>query len=210
MGRNSTGAFTTMECRKLNINWLFKNGYINQGTIRQGQLSWTDESTAVFESCYTETEKWFRISYTITDRHGTKTDLDYKIQITTIPSNLGKGEIKYFVCPESGKRARILFMAYGNHKYAHRDWYLERHNLRLYYRTQQVSKTDYNNTRYFNLKKRIDELETELNKKHRKRTYNGKPTKEHEKLQYLKLHQTMYDSKRLKILSDKLGIKYFF
>lgn len=208
MGKTSTGVWVTNECRKLNIGWLLKNGYIRKGITTQGQMSWTDESTAGFECKCTDAEKWFRIHYTITDRQGNKTKLDYKIQITTVPSNLSKGEILYFVCPESGKRARVLYSAYRHHKYLHRDWYLENYNIRLYYRTQQVSKADYSNTIYFNLKKRVDELENELYKKHRKRFYKGKPTKDFQKLYQLKEQMNYYDTLRCKILFDRLGIKF--
>ena len=93
MGKSSTGVWVTSECRKLNIGWLLKNSYICKGITTQGQMSWTDESTAGFECKCTDTEKWFRIHYyTITDRQGIKTKLDYKIQLVTVPSNLGKGE----------------------------------------------------------------------------------------------------------------------
>lgn len=210
MGRYETGVYTTMECKKLDIRWLLKVGYIVKNAIVKGQMSWTGGSTSGFESKYTNIEKWLRMSYIITDRRGNKTELDYTIQIIAKPSNLGKGEIPYFVCPESGKLAKILFMAYGHHKYLHRDWYLERYNLRLYYRSQQASKDDYNNTMFFNLKKRIDVLEKELNKKHRKRTYNGKPTKEYQKLNTLKQQQLLHDTKRVTILKEKFGVKYLF
>ena len=109
MGRASTGAWTTTECRKLDLRYMLKVGWIKKGCKISGQMSWTDESTASFESVYTEDEKYLRMIYTVTDRQGTKTNYDYKIELVTVPSNLGKGDVLYFVCPESYKRARVLY-----------------------------------------------------------------------------------------------------
>lgn len=211
MGKPSIGVWSAKECRKLNINWLIKNGYIRRGAITQGQMSWTDESTAGFECKCTGAEKWFRIYYTITNRQGTKTKLDYKIQITTVPSNLGKGEVLYFVCPESGKRARVLYSAYRHPKYLHRDWYLERYNVRIYYTTQQCSKRDYYNDRYHDLRKQVEKLENELFVKHRKALYRGKPTKDFRKLYKLREQMNYFDDKRNIIFIEscqKMGINF--
>lgn len=211
MGRTTTGVWSTKESRKLNIGWLIKNGYIRKGAITHGQMSWTDESTAGFECKCINTEKWFRIFYTITDRQGLKTDYDYKIQITATPSNLGKGEVLYFVCPESRKRARILYSAYRHPKYLHRDWYLERYNARIYYTTQQCSKRDYSNDRYHVLRKQVENLENELFVKNRKAHYRGKPTKDFQKLYKLREQMDYFDDKRNIIFIEsckKMGINF--
>lgn len=196
MGRNSTGAWITTECRKLDLRYMLKVGWIKKRCKISGSMSWTDKSTASFESVYTEDEKYLRMIYTVTDRQGIKTNHDYKIELITVPSNLGKGDVLYFECPESYKRARVLYSAYRHHKYLHRDWYKERYGLRLYYPTQQESKRYYNNSRFHNLKKQIEILENELTAKHRKLTYNGKPTKEFLKLKKLIAQRNYHDEKR--------------
>jgi hypothetical protein len=61
--------------------------------------------------------------YTLTKPSGEEFKLDYKIQLTSIPSNLGRGEVLYFVCPTSGRRARILYRAYGSHYFKSRQAY---------------------------------------------------------------------------------------
>ncbi len=209
MGRPSTGAYTTSECRKLDLRLMLKGGEIVKGKNITGTINWTDESSAGFESRYTEDEKYFRIYYTITKRNGEKFELDYKIQLVTVPSNLGKGEILFFICPESYKRARVLYMAYGNLKYTHRNWYYERYRLRLYYDVQQSSKRGYHNSRYFAYKKQVDTLEDELIfSKNRKSTYKGKVTKPFQKLYHLKNKMDYHDTKRCEILSKMLGFKF--
>lgn len=199
MGRQSTGAYTTQQCRKIDLRWMLKNGYLKENTHSSGQMSWTCGSTAGIEAIHRKDEKYIRLNYTVTDRQGIKTDYNYRIEIETIPSNLGKGEILYFVCPESGKRAKVLYSAYGHHKYIHREWYLERYGLRLYYNSQISSKIDYNNTMYFSTKNKVEALEDELYQKNRKRYYNGKPTKELQKLDLLIKKRNQYDHKREEI-----------
>ncbi len=207
MGRNSTWAYTTDKCRKLDLGWLLKNKYIAKDKEVKGVLSWMDESDAGFESSLTTNEKYLRMQYTITKRSGAKTHYDYKIELVTVPSNLGKGEILYFECPESGKRARILYSAYGHDKYIHRDWYLEKYSKRIYYNSQLCSKYDYHNTRYHALDRKINDLLDELfNTKHRKTHYRGEPTKDHQRLTQMGSKRLFHDNKRNDILAIRMGI----
>lgn len=59
MGRISTGMWSTRECRKLDLRYMLKVGWIKKGCKITGQMSWTDESTAGFERVYTENEEVF-------------------------------------------------------------------------------------------------------------------------------------------------------
>ena len=207
MGRNGSGAYTTDKCRKLDLGWLLKNKYILKGKKVKGELYWMDGSEAGFESCFSANEKYLRIQYTITKRNGEKIHYDYMIQLVTVPSNLGKGEILYFECPESGKRARILYSAYGHDKYIHRDWYLEKYGKRVYYNSQLCSKYDYHNTRYHTLDRKINDLLDELfNAKHRKMHYKGKPTKDFQRLTQMGSKRLFHENKRNNILTHRLGI----
>ena len=207
MGRYGSGAYTTSKCRKLDLGWLLKNKYIEKNKEVKGVLNWMDESEAGFESCFSANEKYLRIQYTITKRSGEKIHYDYKIELVTVPSNLGKGEILYFECPESGKRARILYSAYGHDKYIHRDWYLEKYDKRVYYNSQLCSKYDYHNTRYHTLNRKINDLLDDLfNSKHRKTHYKGKPTKDFQRLTILGSKRLFHENKRNNILTHRLGI----
>ncbi|MBN4070743.1 hypothetical protein JYT76_03590 [Olleya sp. AH-315-F22] len=196
MGRESTGVWSTSECRKLDLCWMLKNGWIKKGAKTSGQMEWTDGSSAGIECLYTKDEAYLRVKYTITDRHGKETNHDYKIELISVPSNLGKGEVLYFECPESGKRARVLYMAYRHHKYLHRDWYLERYGVRVYYKTQHCSKRDYDNTRYHDIVKQIERLEDELFVKNKKTHYRGKPTKGFQRLYKLREQRDYHNYKR--------------
>ncbi|MCG2460385.1 hypothetical protein K8352_06470 [Flavobacteriaceae bacterium F89] len=207
MGKTSTGVMSTSQCRKLDLGFMLKNGWIKKGCAMKGQMSWTGENTAEIETVYTDIEKYVRMVYTITDRQGAVTNYDYKIELVTVPSNLGKGEILYLLCPETSIRARILYSAYGYGKYVHRNWYLEQYGKRLYYNTQLCTKYEYHNTRYHTLDRKINDLIDKLfNSKHRKMHYKGKPTKDQQRLFLLESKRLHYDNKRNRVLIKKLGI----
>lgn len=204
MGRNSTGVYTDSSCRKLDLSWMIKNGYIKKDSVVKGVMEWEDGSNASFESVFYEYDKYFRISYVLSNRKGEDIYYDYKILFDTVPSNLGVGEVVYFVCPESYERARILYMAYGNGKYAHRNYYYNNLGLRIYYTSQQTSKFWYANTRYFSIQRRYERLIDELAKvKYRKTNYRGVPTKQFKKLFKLRDKLNEYDNKRNRLIIDK-------
>ena len=89
-----------------------------------------------------------------------------------MPSNLGKGIIWYFLCPETSKRCRKLYLIGGY--FLHREAFKS-----CMYESQTQSK------KYRELEKtlgayfRTDDLYNELYKKHFKKSYAGKPTKKY-------------------------------
>ena len=101
--------------------------------------------------------------------------IKYDVRIESIPSNLGKGEIYYFVCPNTGKHCRKL---YHNSKY-----FLHREAFRyLYYEKQNESKK---NRRLICILDKVylkDEVYNEPYQKHFKTHYNGKITKRYQKI----------------------------
>ncbi len=127
-----------------------------------------------------------KLKYTITfNDSGEKEDCDYSIQLTTIPSNLGRGEMLYLVCPITGRRARILYKCYGSKiwksRWAYRHW--------IYYPSQQCSKLDYHNTRYWALDREINEYQG----RSRKKLYKGKETRLQKRIKLLRKKQDYYD-----------------
>ena len=212
MSRSSNLKYKTGESNRLDLRVLLQQGQIKNGYFITGTIEWTNGSSISYESKYTKDEVYFRVIYTITDyRTGKETDYDYRINFVKIPSNLGKGEILYFVCPESNRLARVLFMAYGHHKYIHRDWYLDYYGVRLYYNSQSISKEDYHNTMYFNYQSKVKDLESILFVKYRKLFYKGQPTKDYKKLILLKLKRDFHNRKRLAIYRkqrDKIQIQF--
>jgi hypothetical protein len=101
--------------------------------------------------------------------------IKYRVQLISKLSNLGKGYVWYFVCPKTNKRCRKLYLAdtYFYHRLAF--------NGCMYEKQTQSKKSRYFDKTlgaYF----KSDDLYSELNKKHLKKNYAGKPTKKYLKL----------------------------
>lgn len=190
MGREKTGAETCEESLRLELSFLLKEGYIKKQQFVKSNLSWTNGANISLESKYSEDEKWIRLVYTLTNnRTKEKTDFDYIIELTSVPSNLGHGEVLYFVCPVTGKRCRILYMAYDYPKWKSREAY----NNRLYYSNQLSSKMNYPNDAYWSIRRRFEKI---LNRKRTKLFYRGKPTKSGQRLMKMKQRINHWDLER--------------
>tara|TARA_R110000796_G_scaffold22657_1_gene65460 strand:+ start:134 stop:679 length:546 start_codon:yes stop_codon:yes gene_type:complete len=100
--------------------------------------------------------------------------MSYKIDIVFMPSNLGKGFIPYFICPHTNKQARKLYLISG--------YFVHRTAINGMYSIQAESKF------YRLMKKRfgsiflVDNLYSEMYKKHFKKFYKGKPTKRYKEI----------------------------
>lgn len=92
----------------------------------------------------------------------------YRVNVTSVASNLGKGRVWYFICPSTGKRCRKLYFIKG--KYYHREAFRG-----CMYEIQTQSK------RWRQLTPLMDvEFGTgkfDVRRKYFKRSYRGKPTK---------------------------------
>ena len=197
MGRHSTGACTTSEVRRIELSYLLRQGFIRKGGKVYGTLSWNSGDSISFESSFTEEERYFRLTYNTENSYtNERTHHDYKILLTTILSNLGKGEIIYFVCPATGRRARILYKCYGSPIWKSRTAY----QYRIYYDSQQCGKYDFHNRRYWTLQK---EIET-LNNKRIKKLYRGRYTKRAVRLQRLEGKQRHHDVLRWVIVPKSI------
>lgn len=186
MGRVGTGAFVTKGTVRIELSYLLREGYIRKGGHIAASLSWTNGSSIDIESKYTKEEKYLRLVYAFTDRAERTYNFDYKINLYTKPSNLGVGEVLYFVCPQSGKLCRVLYRAYGSHIWKSREAY----SNRIYYPLQISSKLSKYNDRYWEVERELEKL----GKKKETKTYKDKPTK------------TALRMKRLEKERDKMDI----
>ena len=175
---NYRSRITTKEVSRLELSILFKRGFIQKRAIVKGEFSWTDGSEIGIESTYTKKEQFVRLFYTVTDQKEITYKYDYIIPLIFIPSNLGIGQVPYFICPEIGKRCRILYRAYGSLTWKCRYAY----NQTIFYESQVCSKYNRYNDQYWKLEKEIKKLKEEArNQTH----YNGKPTRRFKRLQRL-------------------------
>ncbi len=172
MGRNTTDCNYTSDALRLELRNLIKGGLIQKGAKIEGTISWTDGSKISIKTCHTSKESYIELNYVI---HNHQTDTtnkqSYRVYLTAVKSNLGQGEVLYFVCPVSGKRCRILYKSHSSIKFKHR----AAHQQKIYYPSQCYSKYNYWNERYWKTQKELEQLEESSYRK----TYRGKPTKKH-------------------------------
>lgn len=192
-GRGNSHAITTNEALRLEINKLVKTKCLIKDKVINYTYSWTNGSKMTIQSVYNDSEIYLHLMYNITDRTTKESKaIDYKIFITKVKSNLGKGHNLYFYCPESGIRCKILYFCYGSERFKCRQAY----NNRIYYFAQTHSKEYRLNGRYFHLEKKINELY----EKRDTTNYKGKPTK-----RKLRLNELL--NKKAKV--DNLRNQYF-
>ncbi len=196
MGRSSTGAYCCKDVTRIELSYLLKKKILVRGQRNHTSLVWTNAQNEKVSSIqllanWTEDEgRYIRLKYTLT-KYGTgeQFDYDYKIYLTSVPSNLGKGEVLYFLCPVSNRRCRVLYRAYGYHKWKSREAY----DNRLYYECQLSSKLDYANDRYWKLKRQLDKIYEE---KYIKYFYKGKPTKRALRIKKTEEERDYWDGER--------------
>jgi len=201
MGRWSTGALTTGEALRIELSYLLKVGIIKKGCEIHSSLSWTSGANIKIETNYhVEAGYYIRLIYTKTESETDKTNHDYKIYLDEVPSNLGKGNILYFICPVSGNRCRVLYMCYGSQIFKSRLAYQHR----IYYKCQISSKMDHANSRYWSIDGRIENLKKDRRKQ---LTYKGKPTKYALHLARLEEERDYFDNARFGPLSMPKSIR---
>jgi hypothetical protein len=101
----------------------------------------------------------------------------YKVLLVSIPSNLGKGKIWYFLCPQTLKRFRKLYSISG--------YFLHREAFNGYMYSSQTKSKKWRQIEkvygcYFDSEKHYRELYS----KHFKTHYKGKPTKRYLRLMH--------------------------
>lgn len=173
MGRHSY-SINTNQTLRIELTRIINKGYLSKGKTSYGQINWINGDCIAIEVTYTKTEQFVRLSYVHTDKQGNKSDYDYKIQLTFVPSNLGKGKVPYFLCPVSGKRCRILYRAYGSLIWKSREAYKNR----IYYALQTSSKLSIMNDKYWLLDRKLKAIYKDI----RYQThYKGKPTRRYKR-----------------------------
>jgi len=172
------------DVKKISIFFLARHGYLKPNQWQRGTITWSsneNKTGSISIRVNTQSEQ----PYIELDYKYNEAPINYRVQLVSAPSNLGKGFVWYFVCPHTGKRCRKLYLAdtYFYHRAAFRGC--------MYEKQTQSKKSRYLNKTlgvYF----RSEQLFEQLYKKHFKKQYAGKPTKK-----YLKLTQQIQRAERI-------------
>lgn len=157
------------ELKMVTICWLRQLGHLRPNHASQDTLSWTRAGrhsgsiTVVTDA----DNKFVELSYSINRR-----PISYRVNLESVPSNLGKGEVWYFRCPATGKRCRTLY-EYG-------DYFYSRHVFhKPLYSSQIVSKSFRGLLQVIRSLRRHDQF---LAKRYARTHYHGKITRRYQRL----------------------------
>lgn len=162
------------EALQIDISKLKGWGYLNPEQFKSGTLNWSRNgnltgSISIRGNTHSE-QPYIELDYKYKNE-----PRNYKVYLTSTPSNLNRGKIWYFICPHTKKRCRKLYSigGYFLHREAFNGCMYEKQTRSKKYR--QLDKT-------FGAYFKSDDLYSELYKKNFKKTYAGKPTKKYLKL----------------------------
>jgi hypothetical protein len=162
------------DLKSISTSFLNSHGYFRPNQKIAGTLSWHKEGTETGRITVAvnmvANEPFVELDYVYDQKR-----VNYRVKLKQIRSNLGKGFIWYFECPFTLKRCNKLYL--GDTYFLHRSAFAG-----CMYEKQTHSKQNRELIRLFNRFFSTDKLYEELNKKHAKKTYRGKPTKKYLKI----------------------------
>jgi hypothetical protein len=157
------------EALQIHISKLKGWGYLDPEQIKSGTLNWSRNGNPI-GSISIKVNTHSEQPYIELDYKYREEPRNYKVYLTSTPSNLNRGEIWYFICPQTKKRCRKLYLIGG--------YFLHREAFNgCMYETQTQSKKYRQLDKTLGAYFKIDNLYSELYKKNFKKTYAGKPTK---------------------------------
>lgn len=100
------------ECMQLSISDLKQLGYLKPNHYCSGSIRWTSNGEPTgsigLKVNTTSDQPYLELNYTSDEK-----PICYRVTLVTIPSNLGRGIIWAFICPQTGKRTRKLYLVDG-------------------------------------------------------------------------------------------------
>jgi hypothetical protein len=155
-GSGRSGGRPTVESSlTLDLQRLFKTGWLKTGARTSGLLKWTlvstgEETVSIsFESYLGDDIGFVQLRWTSTNqRSGEKRQRENRITLTTSPQPFG-GRRWFFICPRTGEIATKLHLPSGADTFASRKAY------RLGYRSQRESPRDRSLSRVFALRGKV-------------------------------------------------------
>jgi hypothetical protein len=166
------------ECKTVTIAFLKAHGYLKPDQLKTGTITWSrgeGEHKRITGSISIEVNTnsenpYLELNYKTNDK-----PISYRVQLVSIPSNIGKGLIWYFLCPNTRRRCRKLYLISGY--FLHRKAFTG-----CFYEKQTYS---HKNRKQFGLWGKLfdtDKVYEQIYSKHFKTDYAGKPTKRYLKL----------------------------
>ncbi|MFD2246364.1 hypothetical protein [Pontibacter ruber] len=181
-----TPTFPTLfdDVLQFSVTDLKKWSYLKSNQYKSGVITWSRNSQKTGSISIAVNSRadspYLELDYTHNGQ-----PINYRVQLVTVPSNIGKGWIWYFLCPHTGKRCRKLYSVGA--KFLHREAFTG-----CMYESQTYSQKNRVLFRMYEKAFGSDGLYEQLSRKHFRRTYAGKPTK-----RFVKLIQQIRESKSM-------------
>ncbi|MVZ62141.1 hypothetical protein [Sphingobacterium humi] len=168
MGRKGAGVVLLDYVDTLSISKVKEWGHLDY-IGKSSTITWSRKGIERM-SINIKTIKTDRLYLELSYRYAGSELVKYQVEITFINSNLGFGQIPYFICPQTGKRCRKLY-SIGKY-FLHREAFLY-----AMYECQFDSKKVREFVKVVKPYYGMDDVKTELHSKNFKTFYNGTLTK---------------------------------
>ena len=172
------------DCKTVSITSLKKWGYLSPNQYKSGVITWSrngNKTASISITVNTTPENsYINLNYTCNGN-----TIDYNVYLVSLPANIGKGTIYYFVCPRTGKRCRKLYLAdtYFYHRSAFKGCMYEKQTYSHKWRsTDKLCEMAFGG----------EKANEQIYQKHFKKYYSGKSTK-----RYLKLWKRVMKSSKI-------------
>lgn len=164
------------QCKKVSITFLKQHGYLQQNKHKAGVVTWSnryEKTGSISISTYNKAGcNYLQLDYKVNGEA-----ISYRVDLVSIPSNLGRGFVWYFICPQTGWHCRNLYLINGY-------FYHRKAFTGCMYDKQTESRKNNYTGKLFDKLTAADNARNVLRSKHFKKQYNGKPTKRY--LKHLK------------------------
>lgn len=106
MARIPTFPLCLDDVKQVSITSLRQWGYLKSRFGESGVISWSrgDQQTGSISVYVSIPDEYMKFDYSFNGK-----PLSYRVQLQSLPSNLGKGCVWYFICPETSRRCRKLY-----------------------------------------------------------------------------------------------------
>lgn len=168
MAKHRTWPILFEECKRIELSYLWKRYAMWIPLHIQTSLLWTrrGQPAGNINLIIDTREMYIELDYKYGDE-----PRRYRVQLVSVPSNLGKGRVWYFLCPQTGRRCRILYGVEG--------WFFHRSAFRgCCYDRQTYSKQS--RLLDYTIFPRQIEISDQLSRC--RKTYRGKPTRRYKSL----------------------------
>lgn len=171
MGRISSVPIQYDDLKTLEISKFKGWGYLKGDKAHSFEVSWSrnGQKTASVGCCININERKMQLNYWY---NGVSCYRNFLL--ASKPSNLGNGEVYYFVCRKSNKWCRKLYLYNGE--------FVHRSMIRAYYFSQLVPVKERGVVSMYRKSINYERLLDESYEKHYRKYYKGKITKRYSKL----------------------------